>query len=353
MDWTSIKETARRLVPAGTALVPSGRGRTAALMVGIAVAATSGGHLVVDRLTGLPEGAVLRVNDVVLSEADFQGQVDEIKALYGVEQPSEDADRDRFRRDAAQATAASLVVEQAAAEQNVVVPETEVQDALARIVEREFPGGRADFVRALGNLGVSEPDLTAELHRQLVTSRLFEQVTAGVPPVTDQDVRTAFDERRDQMQVPEQRELRNIVVDSRDKADDLRRRLDDGADFATLARADSMDESTKQAGGALGKLPATALDQPFADAAFTTPSGGLFGPVQTRFGWNLGQVAGITPAVPLTFEQVAENLRATLTDERAGDAWREWLGERIRDARIDYGDDYRPADPDSVPDVVR
>lgn len=59
------------------------------------------------------------------------------------------------------------------------------------------------------------------------------------------------------MVTPERRHLRNIVVDSEQKATELAEQAKSSAGFAQLAAENSMDESIADKGGDLGTLTRT------------------------------------------------------------------------------------------------
>lgn len=326
----------------------SGRARMVASILAGLVAAGALAHLVVDRVTALPDDAVLRVGDVTVTKADFQQRVTVLTALYGVQPPQDGPGRDAFQRDAARAVALSVILDDVAAKQHLVVPDTQVQDALQKIIQDKFPNGQGAFDQALSAMHVTEPQILAEIKRQLTASRLYEQVTAGTPPVTDQDITNAYNQRRRQMVTPERRHLRNLVYNTQDQAQQALTELRGGADITTLATG-SADKSTANTGGDLGVLSADQLEPPVASAAFTPPKGGFYGPVQSQHGWNVGQVVDIQPAQPLSLDQVKDQLRGQLQQEREMDRWRPWLAQQIRDGHAQYADAYRPADPNDLP----
>ncbi len=83
--------------------------------------------------------------------------------------------------------------------------------------------------------------------------------------------------------------------------------------------------------------------------AFAAPVGGVFGPVQTQYGWNVGKVIQILPPAPAVFDQIKDDLRQQLQLDRQLTIWRDWMAGAIRKAHVRYADGYRPADPDSPP----
>lgn len=201
-------------------------------------------------------------------------------------------------------------------------------------------------------VGGSEQAVLAEVSRQLALSALMDKVISAVA-VSDADLHTAFDQRRDQLGQPEQRTLRHIVVGTAAQADAVLAQLRAGAPFETVAAQQSQDASTRASGGVLGTLARAQLEPAFGDAAFAAAPGQPFGPVRTDKGFYVGRVDAVVPAKPAVFEQVEQPLRQTLQTEQALSRWRGWLSDRLADAHVEYADDYRPADPGLLADPVQ
>ena len=97
------------------------------------------------------------------------------------------------------------------------------------------------------------------------------------------------------------------------KIDSIRKELDDGADFAELAKKYS-DCPTGKTGGDLGSFPRHGvMVETFANAAFSMEAGKVSDPVKTEFGYHLIKVAARTPAKDVSFSEVKERVREQLT----------------------------------------
>jgi len=57
---------------------------------------------------------------------------------------------------------------------------------------------------------------------------------------------------------------RHILVEEKSKADELLKQLEDGGDFAALAREHSIDEGSAERGGDLGYFTQDMLDDKFS-----------------------------------------------------------------------------------------
>lgn len=81
----------------------------------------------------------------------------------------------------------------------------------------------------------------------------------------------------------------HILVDTKQEADLIKSKINNGESFETLAKKYSKCPSGQQ-GGDLGYFERGQMVKPFEDAAFSLPVGKVSAPVQTQFGWHLIKV---------------------------------------------------------------
>jgi parvulin-like peptidyl-prolyl isomerase len=74
------------------------------------------------------------------------------------------------------------------------------------------------------------------------------------------------------------------------KAQELKKKLDAGADFAALAKTESDDTGTGAQGGDLGQFARGAMVPEFDAAAFVQPVGKVGDPVRSAFGYHIIKV---------------------------------------------------------------
>ena len=301
----------------------------------------------------LPDDVAVEVNGTRFTETQLDERIQVLGALYGLQQPTGADELDAFRRDAAKSAAVSLLMDDAAAELDIAIADKAADDMLAKLISDQYPdGGRQAFVQALGTMGASEEQVLDEIKQQAIVARLFDNVTAGVS-VTDDEVEQAFEARRTELATPEQRSIRNMVVESRKEATALLRLLDSGEPFIGLARTYSLDAATRDKGAFLGVASRDQLDPAYGTAAFAAIPLEPFGPVRTSSGWHVGLVERVVPAAAATYEQVEVELRQTLETEQAIETWRQWLAEQLASTEIVYADEFRPEDPTALPDPVQ
>ena len=201
----------------------------------------------------VPDDAALVVGDRSVSVAELDRRNESLRALYGVQEPSADSERADFRRQAAKSMAIGIVLDRAADDASLEVPDEQVEQVFGSFLDAQFDGDRQAFLDALGNVGTSEDDVLEEIRRQLRLRELLDEVDGDVE-ISDVEVAAAFQERKAELATPELRGVRNIVVATRQGADRVRRQLDAGSDVAPLARRVSIDGATRDKGGYLGKV---------------------------------------------------------------------------------------------------
>ncbi len=107
-------------------------------------------------------------------------------------------------------------------------------------------------------------------------------------------------------------------AEAKKKIEELRKELEGGKDFATLAKQFSEDTGSKDKGGDLGFNERGAWVPPFAEAAFALKAGELSAPVETDFGFHLIKVEAKKPPENKELKDVEPEIaRQLLAKDRA------------------------------------
>lgn len=120
-------------------------------------------------------------------------------------------------------------------------------------------------------------------------------------------------------QVPakqEQVHVRQILVATQATAQDIQKQLQQGKDFAALAKQYSTDAATKNRGGDLGWVPKGIGDPAFDKVAFSLKPGQVSDPVQLPTGWAIIQVLEVAQDRPVATAQL---------DQLRTNAFNTWL----------------------------
>ncbi len=161
--------------------------------------------------------------------------------------------------------------------------------------------------------------------------------------VTDDSAKELYDERIGSAEPEPEVKARHILVETEDEAKAIIQKLDDGADFAELAKQESTGPSSAN-GGDLGFFTKEQMVTPFAEAAFAMDKGEISDPVKTRFGWHVIKVEDKRDREPPKFADIKERLKASLIRQRLQQRMAE-----LRDAaKIEILDESLEPDADSA-----
>lgn len=215
----------------------------------------------------------------------------------------------------------------------VQITRADLEERLRVLRSRKAPADPAGQVGAL----VDEALLAAEarrlgLDRDPVVAGLVAQerrrmaadafAISAVPEPSEADLRSLYHQTGDS--------IRLVLVKLETEADARAalERVKAGGDLAAEARR-SLDPRLAAAGGDTGLMTRAAVDPAIADAAFSTPVGALFGPLQLPLGWAIGKVLERSVADEAGFAARRESI-AAFARERLKVEVRQHLIERLR-----------------------
>lgn len=118
-------------------------------------------------------------------------------------------------------------------------------------------------------------------------------------------------------------------------AEDLYKQLQDGADFAALAKRYSQDPGSAKQGGDLGWQDPSVFDPSFRQQVVKLKKGQLSKPFQTRYGWHIAQLIDRRKASAETqASRERERARQALFQRRAVEEYEVWLRRMRNEAYV-------------------
>ena len=168
------------------------------------------------------------------------------------------------------------------------------------------------------------PARVAARRESLAVARLEKEEITSRAEATDEEIRLAFETEYRRIT------FRILTVRERDKAEALRRQVEEGADFGAVAKESSVDPYGPK-GGLVENLARIDTPHELAATVFALQPGALAGPVVTRIGYSVVRVESFAAADPARLTELEPSLR-TLVQLRKADALRADLGTRLRAA---------------------
>ena len=205
-----------------------------------------------------------------------------------------------------------------AARLGVSVSDAEV-DARYKKAVADYP---ENFGRALEEAGLKEGSFKDILRRKVIVEKLLAREVYSKIKVERAAEEDYFRKNRGSFSRPAMVRARQIVVDNRAEAERILRELKKGADFAALARKESLSPDSAK-GGDLGWFSRGQMPPQF-DAVFRLKAGRTSGVVKSPYGYHIFKVEETSKAARPGFQEAEPEVRRLLAAKLGEDEFGKW-----------------------------
>ena len=190
------------------------------------------------------------------------------------------------------------------------------------------------------------PDSVSVNYIELDRTKIAESLE-----VDEEALRKSYEDYQQNFITDETRATRHILLsttgeqsdsDQLAKAQQLIAQLNDGADFAELAKAESDDPGSAASGGSLGDVERGQMVAEFEAATFALEPGVISEPVKSQFGYHIIKVDQINGTEPETFEVLRAQLEIEERERQADEIIVE-QSEQLRNILFEQSDNLVPA----------
>ena len=292
--------------------------------IGTNGARATAGPVVVDRLVAV-------VNDEIITMSDLQREM--LKRADSADQRlvlEEMIDRK---------------LQMSAAKRNGMdVSDHELDEAIADIMKRNSLDAK-QFEQALAKEGLTLEQYRSEFREQMTLSRLYNKFVRTGVAMDEAEVRSYYDRNAAQFSLPEEVNIRHLVVtvpekaspdlvaSAQEKAAALMVRIRSGEDFVRLIREYSGGPTAAQDGD-LGFLRRSHLIPEIGEAAKDLKPGEYAGPVACEDGFHIIRLEAVrTPVRP--YEKVKDEITKLLYEQKMDNTYRAWLQTLRSDSHIE------------------
>ncbi|CAK0779759.1 peptidyl-prolyl cis-trans isomerase D [Azospirillaceae bacterium] len=154
---------------------------------------------------------------------------------------------------------------------------------------------------------------TAPEYRTFSAAWITAEILAKDIEVPEREIRAAYDERADDFQIPEKRNILQVLIDNEEKAKQIvKAAQDNNGDLEAAAKA---------AGADIMPLDAVAQKElpEIGEPAFKLALNAIGEPVKSQLGWHVMKVTAVQPATNQGYDGVREQILADLKRDRAQD----------------------------------
>ncbi len=187
------------------------------------------------------------------------------------------------------------------------------------------------------------------IKEQLVLDQLMKVVVTPQVDVSKEEMEAYYASHADELAAAEQIRASHILVPTAKQAWDLKRQLDEGADFAKLAKRYSVDAATRERGGDLGPYRKGAVLPEVEAAILKLKPGAVSEPVQSLAGFHLVKVTAREEDHATRVTALRERLRKELYAEKRRQRFEEYLAALRAAATIRMAEASRSLSRDAGP----
>ena len=155
--------------------------------------------------------------------------------------------------------------------------------------------------------------------QKLITDEVIEKI-----PISPEEVKSYYRTHRKEFHKPAQFRARQIVVDNKELADEILKRIKKGENFEDLAQKYSLSPDRKQ-GGDLGFFNASTFPKVFSEICSQLRIGDISDVVATDYGYQIFQLLEKRKSRQLSFEEVEEDIKNILREKEREKAFEEWF----------------------------
>ncbi|MGE7092765.1 peptidylprolyl isomerase [Lysinibacillus sp. NPDC048646] len=214
------------------------------------------------------------------------------------------------------------IVEMEAKKEGITVSDETIQTEYDELVESY---GGEDAVQDV----LEENGLTIDSVKDNIRMyQLTKDVIAASIEIADEEVAQYFTDNKDSYGQAEQVVASHIQLEDEAAAKEVLAKVQAGEDFAELAQSFSLDVDTSDEGGDLGYISRGQMDESFEEVVFSLEKGAVSEVVQTAEGYHIIKVTSKVPAEEAVFDDVKEEVYATMLEERVSEAYTSWLTEK-------------------------
>ncbi|RVU55132.1 peptidylprolyl isomerase [Anaerosphaera multitolerans] len=268
-----------------------------------------------------PEGMIASVNGVDIPEEKFimnyvsqrnqmvlYGGSEEILEKSSFDDPSKSID-ESLRETALEDLIQMEILRQDAESKGIKVTNEEVDERLNSIIEQYE--NEEEYLAALDELKITPEFYRSNIENYILMDKYAAQIAEEVE-ATDEDAQKYYDEHKSDFFVAK---AAHILVEDEKEAIKLKKEIDKGADFAELAKENSIDPGSVESGGDLGEFTSGTMVAEFENAIKVMKEGEVSDPVQTEYGYH---IIRLDSKKDNSFDNVKNQILQIVTQEKFG-----------------------------------
>lgn len=306
----------------------------------------------------LPAGIAAVVEDRLILDSQLQGKLSQAVESLLTQFRKDPATFQRKLTEARNKILEDLIADELilieAERAGAKVSVTHLDSAVQDYIKTRFSGDSNQFMKAFTGAGLSMDEFRERLRRRDLVAAARQERIEKLPAATTEQIERYYHDHQNDFRIKDSVKLGVIVLNrkpgddqaqveaQRNLAAEIRAKLTEGQDFATVAKVYSQGRLADQ-GGDWGWVERNILRAELDAAAFALKAGETSEVIETLQGWYILRVSERRPSALKPLAEVKEEIRKTLKQQATTSALIQWNAQLRAKAFIRYlgGSAYR------------
>ncbi|MCB0408341.1 MAG: peptidyl-prolyl cis-trans isomerase [Bdellovibrionales bacterium] len=272
---------------------------------------------------------IIKVNDTEMSSSDFAQQLADHLKDYDALAVKEDRILEKAKHDVIRDFIIRTLTEEWAKENKILLKKEEIE-ATINNVRSQYPDDLS-FRQKLIEDNQTFDEWSEKVKFSLLQKKVMDTLIASAEAPSEEEMKTYYDSNKDVFKKPEQIHLRQIVLKTENDAKTVLAELQKDKKMKDLAGKFSITPEAMNQGD-LGWVDRGILD--IFDQLFDKKNGYMSGVLKSPYGYHIIEVIDKRRASTPTLDEVKDQIKAMLMQNREQAVYSKWLEAQIRKAKV-------------------
>lgn len=290
--------------------------------------------------------AIVDGEEISLEQLDQLGNIDQLlMQLYQTNQlfaqliettPEGQKLLNEYRKAVLEDVIIEMLINKEIEKSNIIISDDEADDYI-NLIMLQNNLNEEQLLSILSQQGIFSLEQFKELIKEdlkmqnlLEAKGLFDNIE-----VDEQEIEMIYNMNRQSFQHPQQVKASHILLETEEEAEDILAKLDEGADFAELAKEYSIEPMAAQSAGDLGFFSRNEMIPEFSEIAFALAIGEISEVVETEFGFHIIKVNDQRDEGVLPLEEVKDNIIYQLEEQEKQRVFGQFLQSLYTEAEVE------------------
>jgi peptidyl-prolyl cis-trans isomerase SurA len=190
-----------------------------------------------------------------------------------------------------------------------------------------------EFEKALEQEGLTLKEYRETIKKQILQTKLINHAVKSKVIITESEIKKSYEANRGKYSGKKKYHLRNILMDSEDEIKEIKKKLDKGKDFSSLAKEYSIASNASD-GGDLGTFDVSNFSKSIKESISKLNKGDYTDVISTAQGFQIFYIKDIVLEGVKTLQQASDEIHAGLYREQVDKKFKTWLESLKKNAHI-------------------